>query len=141
MTESNSSDPTKGGSALHYLHRGCLAISLVAMIVAFAMLGTLSYQVWKLFHNPYKVPATRVAAPSLEAALWAAEVYRQEKHDHMIFTAGLEVAFIALSAGSWFAYRRLDRHLKETHQAQNPKPERPRRSRVETAPPSNGSKS
>jgi hypothetical protein len=141
MTESNSNDPTKGGSALHILHRVCLTISLVAMVVAFAMLGTLSYQTWKLFHNPYKAPATRAGAPTLEAAVWAAEVYRQEKHDHMVFTAGLEVAFIALSAGSWFAYRRLDRHLKETHQALNPKPERPRRSRVETSPPPNPGKS
>lgn len=135
MTEPNSNDPTKGGSALHRLHRAFLAISLVSMVVAFATLGTLSYQVWKLFHNPYKSAATRAAAPSLEAAVWAAEVYRQEKYDHMVFTSGLEVAFIVLSTGSWFGYRRLDRHLKESHLAQNRKPERPRRSRVEGAPP------
>jgi hypothetical protein len=108
------------------------------MVVAFATLGTLSYQVWKLFHNPYKVPAVRAAAPSLDVADWAAEVYRQEKHDHMVFTSGLEVGLIALSASSWFVYRRLDRHLKDSHLARNPKVERPRRSRAETPPPASG---
>lgn len=135
MTKPGSNDPTSGNTLLHFLHRAFITVCLVAMVVAFAVLGTLSYQAWKLFHNPYKVAKVRAAAPSPEVAEWAAEIYRREKYDHMIFTAGLEVGLIALSAGSWFAYRRIDRHLNETHRAKNPKPERARRSRIEPSPP------
>jgi hypothetical protein len=135
MTEPGSKDPTSGNTLLHFLHRASITTCLVAMVVAFATLGTLTYQAWKLFHNPYKGAKVRAAAPSPEVAEWAAEIYRREKYDHMIFTSGLEVGLIALSAGAWFAYRRIDRHLKDTHRAKHPQPDRPRRSKVDTVPP------
>jgi hypothetical protein len=98
-----------GGSALRRgLRKVLQAVCLGAMVAAFAMLGAFGYQGWKLFHNPYRKPGVQATAPTREAALWAAEVYRVEKENHL-FTTGLgEVLLVVVSTVSWLGYRRLD---------------------------------
>ena len=65
-------------------------------------------------------------APSIEAADWAAEVYRLEKRDHLLFTGIIEVSLIVLSAGAWFGYRKLDRHLQHVDRTRSPGAQRHR---------------
>ena len=112
-----TSDGSEGGTGRHLtldqIRKILQAVCLGAMVAGFATLGAFGYQGWKLFHNPYHGERVRAGAPSLQAADWAAEVYRLEKRAHLLFTGVFEAGLILLSTGSWFAYRRVDRHLQE----------------------------
>ncbi|HNQ89934.1 MAG TPA: hypothetical protein PKM73_15040 [Verrucomicrobiota bacterium] len=123
-----TSDGSAGGRGRHLtldqIRKGLQAVCLGAMVAGFVTLGALGYQGWKLFHNPYRAERVRSGAPSLEAADWAAEVYRLEKRAHLVFTGLFEVGLVALSTGAWFAYRRVDRHLQELRRP--PKTDDPR---------------
>jgi len=88
------------------------ALCLGAMVAGFVTLGALGYQGWRLTHNPYHTALRRAQAPSPEAAKWAADVYREDKHTHLIYTSLFEVGLVAISAGAWLVYRKLDRHLE-----------------------------
>jgi hypothetical protein len=90
------------------LRKALLAVCLGTMVAAFAMLGALGYQGWKLFHNPYRKPGIEAAAPSPEAAAWAAEVYRLEKRDHLFTTGLAEAILVVVSTASWLGFRRLE---------------------------------
>ncbi len=100
---------------LQHIKKGLQAFCLGAMIAGFVTLGALGYQGWKLFHNPYSKEWRRAQAPSIEAATWAADVYRQEKREHLFNTGLIEIGLVVLCAGSWFAYRRLDKHLHKLY--------------------------
>jgi hypothetical protein len=102
---------------LQYLKRGLLTLCLTTMVAGFISFGALGYQGWKLFHNPFLPAARQAQAPSPEAAIWAADVYRQEKREHLFHTGLIEACLVALSAASWFGYRRLDKRLNEEHRA------------------------
>jgi hypothetical protein len=102
------------------------------MVAGFVMLGALGYQGWRVTHNPFRVPQRIAQAPTPEVAAWAAEVYRQEKREHLFRTGLLEVLMVAVSASAWLAYRKLDQHLVGLHRLKHPLPERARR----TPPPS-----
>lgn len=126
MSDHDFGEKADRGSTLHHLRRGLQALCLGTMVAGFASIGALGYMGWKLFHNPYRTPERRAHAPSLEAAEWAAEVYRLEKRDHLLFTGILEVGLVAVSAGSWFGYRRVDRHLQALDRARRSQTERTR---------------
>lgn len=109
-------------SVWYHLKNGLQAICLGSMVAGFATLGALGYQGWKLFHNPYHMPSKIAQAPSPEAAAWAAEVYRKEKHEHLFFTGLFEVALVALCAGTWVGYRRLDRKAQDSRRSRQQAP-------------------
>ena len=117
---------------LQYLKRGLQTLCLSTMVAGFMACGTFGYQGWKLFHNPYRQAARRAEAPSIVAADWAAEVYRQEKADHLLFTGLFEAGLIVVSTSSWFGYRRVDRHLQQLHRARQ---QEMQRTKVPAAPP------
>jgi len=97
------------------------------MVAGFVTLGALGYQGWRVTHNPFRSPKRVVQAPTPEVAAWAAEVYRQEKREHLFLTSLFEVVMVAVSAGAWLVYRRLDQHLAGLHRLRHPLPERSRR--------------
>lgn len=128
-------DEKEHHKGLQYLKRGLQTLCLSTMVAGFMACGTFGYQGWKLFHNPYRQAARRAEAPSIAAADWAAEVYRQEKADHLLFTGLFEAGLIVVSASSWFGYRRVDRHLQQLIRARQPEPQRTKVPPPPAAPP------
>ena len=111
---------------LSLMRKAMQALCLTTMVAGFITLGALVYQGWKLWHNPYHKPRIIALAPSPDAAKWAADVYRMEKHAHLFHTGIFEAGLITLSAGAWLAYRKLDRRLEAARRSRHAEQERPR---------------
>lgn len=127
MTDESVQGEADRGGWLHRLRKAMQTLCLVSMVAGFVTLGALGYQGWRVTHNPFRSPKRVVQAPTPEVAAWAAEVYRQEKREHLFLTSLFEVVMVAVSAGAWLVYRRLDQHLAGLHRLRHPLPERSRR--------------
>jgi hypothetical protein len=126
MTAPSTDHGTRPGSLWHPLRRITQALCLGAMVAGFVTLGALGYQGWRLTHNPYLAAERRAVAPSPEAAKWAADVYREDKRAHLFYTSIFEIGLIAISAGAWLVYRKLDRHLEALEHPQETAAQRAR---------------
>ena len=127
MTDDSIPSEASGGQWMHRVRKVIQTVCLVAMVGGLVTLGALGYQGWRVTHNPFRSPKRIVQAPSPEVAAWAAEVYRQEKRQHLFLTGFFEVAMVVLSAGAWVVYRKVDQHLQGLHRLKHPLPERVRR--------------
>lgn len=127
MTDESVPSEAGQGGWLRHLRRAMQTLCLVSMVAAFVTLGALGYQGWRVTHNPFRSPKRIAQAPTPETAAWAAEVYREEKREHLFLTGLYEVIMVVVSAGAWVLYRRLDQHLLGLHRLKYPPPERARR--------------
>lgn len=127
MTDESVQSEAGQGGWLHLLRKAMQTLCLISMVAGFVTFGALGYQGWRVTHNPFRSPKRIAQAPTPEVAAWAAEVYRLEKREHLFLTGLFEVALVAISAGAWVLYRKLDQHLQGLHRLKHPLPERTRR--------------